>query len=118
MEEKNKWIEFYLPEIDLAHRIFPPCGEDKKKYIPTKEEESEKSCNFLLDDYTKNLTLWESPYVGIKLLNNINNTHGTWKGKKVPYDMHPPLLAEQIAKIIKGDQREKNLLLHNPGKCR
>lgn len=113
LEEKNKWIDFYLPEIDQAHRIFPPCGEDKKNYIP-----EEKGHNFLLDDYTKNLTLWEPPYVGIKLLNNINNRHGTWKGEKVSYDMHPPLLAEQLVQIINTDQRKKDLFLNQPGRSR
>lgn len=112
LEEKNKWIDFYLPEIDTAHRIFPPCGEDKKIYIPDGSRN-----NFLLDDYTKNLTLWEPPYVGIKLLNNINNTHGTWKGHRVEYDLPPDMLAEKIRKIIQGNERKREMLLH-PGRSR
>lgn len=31
-----------------------------------------------------------------KLLNGINNTHGTWKGKKVDRNQRPDILAEQI----------------------
>lgn len=113
LNEKNKWLDIYLPEIDVSHRIFPPCGEDKKNYIPDLS-----SSNFLLDDYTKNLTLWEPPCVGIKLLNGINHTHGTWKGRKVEVCLHPDLLADKLIQMINDDQREQKRLLHHPGRSR
>ena len=91
LKEKNAWLDQYLPELDAEHRIFPACGQDKKDYIPGTPGKTD----FLLDDYTKNLQLWEVPCVGIKLLNGINNTHG-WKGKKVDRKQRPDILAEQI----------------------
>lgn len=92
LKEKNAWLDQYLPELDTEHRIFPACGQDKKDYIPGTPGKTD----FLLDDYTKNLQLWDPPCVGIKLLNGINNTHGTWKGKKVDRNQRPDILAEQI----------------------
>lgn len=32
-DEKNLWLDKYLPEIDAAHRLFPPCGVDKASYL-------------------------------------------------------------------------------------
>ncbi|MEG0854816.1 MAG: hypothetical protein RSF82_13145, partial [Angelakisella sp.] len=32
--EKNQWLDEHLTEIDQSHRIFMPCGADKKDYIP------------------------------------------------------------------------------------
>lgn len=57
LAEKNDWLDRYLPEIDMQHRIFPPCGEDKKDYIPM----GVRPNDCLLDDYTKNLVLWCPP---------------------------------------------------------
>ncbi len=34
LQEKNEWLDRYLPEIDQEHRIFPPCGENKARYVP------------------------------------------------------------------------------------
>ena len=51
LEEKNAWLDKHLPEIDMEHRIFPPCGENKRDYIPG----GIKDDDFLLDDYTRNL---------------------------------------------------------------
>lgn len=33
LQEKNEWLDRYLPEIDQTHRIFVPCGSDKKEGI-------------------------------------------------------------------------------------
>lgn len=79
LDEKNAWLDKYLPEIDKEHRVFPPCGESKKDYIPGGIRESD--C--LLDDYTKNLLEWEPPAHGVKFINGINHTHKTWKGSIV-----------------------------------
>lgn len=34
LAEKNAWLDKHLPEIDENHRLFPPCGSDKKDAIP------------------------------------------------------------------------------------
>ncbi|MCI7130104.1 MAG: hypothetical protein MSA09_06050 [Lachnospiraceae bacterium] len=100
LEEKNAWIDRYLPEIDAEHRIFPPCGEDKKEFIP----QGIRSTDFLLDDYTHNLTLWEPPARGIKLLNGINHTNGTWKSDALRFDKSPDQLAKDILQIMDGGE--------------
>lgn len=96
LNEKNAWLDKYIPEIDRKHRIYPPCGEDKKDYIPG--EISRK--DFLLDDYTKNLMLWEPPGMGIKLLNGINDTHKTWQGARVSYEDSHSGLAKKIESMM------------------
>ena len=99
LDEKNKWLDMYLPEIDDSHRIFPPCGTDKKEFL-----ESAFGCisdkDFLLDDYSNNLHSWDPPARGIKLLNGINGNHGTWKKEKVSIECNATDLAKNLVHII------------------
>jgi len=100
-EEKNACLDRHLPEITREHRIFVPCGSDKKDRVRggvTKED-------FLLDDYTQNLLLWEVDGRGIKLLNGINNTRGTWTGDRIRFDKHPTELARDILDVMAGRSR-------------
>ena len=100
-DEKNAWLDRHLPEITRVHRIFVPCGSDKKGHARggvAKED-------FLLDDYTQNLLLWEAAGRGIKLLNGINNTRGTWTGDRIRFDKHPAELARDILDIMAGRNR-------------
>lgn len=96
LEEKNAWLDQHLPEIDPAHRIFPPCGVDKKAYVPDGIRDSDT----LLDDYTHNLLLWSPPAKGMKLLNGINHTRGTWKGDSITFDVPAEVLADKIMQAI------------------
>ena len=98
LQEKNEWLDQYLPEIDLEHRIFPSCGENKLDYVP----EGIRETDHLLDDYTANLMLWEPPAKGIKLLNGINHTHESWKGNMLRFDKRPEDLAKNILDIMEG----------------
>lgn len=97
-QEKNEWLDKYLPEIPKERRIFLPCGKDKKEYIPN----GVRSNDVLLDDYTNNLMLWEPPARGIKLLNGINDTRGTWKGNKLSWNKPPAVLAKDIVSVMNG----------------
>lgn len=101
LTEKNKWLDKHLPEVDAAHRIFPPCGQDKANYIPG----GLRTTDYLLDDYTKNLAAWEPPAKGIKVLNGINHTHGTWKSACLRFDKPARELAENVTDIMKGVER-------------
>lgn len=76
-KEKDAWLDQYLPEIATGHRLYPMCGTDKAKAVVG----GVRADDILIDDYTKNLMAW--PGIGIKLLNGINHTKGTWKGYKV-----------------------------------
>ena len=98
LAEKNAWLDEHLPGIDAAHRIFSPCGENKVAYVPGGVRETD----FLLDDYTHNLRLWPPPARGIKLLNGINHTRGTWEYDRVRCDKAPDCLARDIVDVMKG----------------
>lgn len=99
IKEKNQWLDAMLPEIDQEHRIFLSDGEDKKDYVPG----GVKNTDWLLDDYTKNLLLWGSAGKGIKLLNGINHTEGTWPGDAVCWNKGDSQLALNITNIIDGN---------------
>ena len=85
-EEKNDWLDKYLPIIDEEHRIFVPYGIQKKDWVDQHLNLSSKSVNILLDDYTENLNDWESDEAGnkyaIKMINDINNSKGSWLSKE------------------------------------
>lgn len=98
LKEKNEWLDMYLPEIDAAHRVFPPCGVDKKEYVPG----GIRPTDFLLDDYTKNLTLWQPPAKGIKLLNGINHTRGTWQHDCLSFEKSGKELVADVVAIMKN----------------
>lgn len=111
LAEKNQWLDKYLPEIDSKHRVFVPCGTDKKEGIPNKIRKDD----FLLDDYTKNLNDWQPPARGIKLLNGINHTRGTWPHDRIRHDRGVEELAEGILSIMRDekqiyDQKKPSLL--------
>ena len=94
--EKNEWLDFCLPMIDQVHRIFVPNGEDKTKYVPGGLRPSD----ILIDDYTKNLMDWQrAGGNGLKFLNGINATKGTWKGPKIYYYDSGNVIAGHISKI-------------------
>lgn len=99
-QEKMDWLDEHLPEVDINHRIFIPCGENKKDYIVGFNEERD----VLLDDYTHNLLKW-SPGRGIKLLNGINHSKGTWKGDMVSAEREPDELALAIVYAVKEEHR-------------
>jgi len=96
LDEKNKWLDKFIPEIDKEHRIFPPCGADKKDYLPN----GIRKDDYLLDDYTHNLILWSPPAEGIKLLNDINHTRGTWQGNCINYNKSSEELSNNIYNIM------------------
>lgn len=100
LQEKNEWLDRYLPEIDQTHRIFVPCGSDKKEGIG-----GIRSDDFLLDDYTHNLNEWQPPARGIKLLNAINHTRGSWEHDRIRYDRTPTDLADGIISIMRDERR-------------
>ena len=99
LTEKNAWLNRYLPEIDNDHRLFVPCGKNKADYIPGGVRETD----FLLDDYTQNLTLWQPPGKGIKLLNGINHTRGSWQDSRLRCDKSPCLLKKSILAVMNGE---------------
>lgn len=106
--EKQQWLDKYLPEIDAEHRIFTPCGRDKKEYIPGGIRETD--C--LLDDYTHNLNLWHPPGIGIKLLNGINHTRATWQHDCIRFDRSPVSLANAILNVMNGTNSYRDIIIN------
>lgn len=78
--EKEEWVRQYLPELKEGNKIFVPYGTNKAEYL--KEHYSPiKADDYLIDDYTQNLLEWkEYGGTGVKYLNGINHTRGTWQG--------------------------------------
>lgn len=98
LEEKNAWLDKYLPELPQEKRLFVPCGTDKSVAVPGLIRPDD----YLLDDNTKNLSEWEPPAKGIKLINRINHTNGTWQGDKIQFTHAPEELSSMISDVMKG----------------
>ena len=90
-QEKKEWLLKNYIENEV---IIVPYGEKKHEYV------SSDGVNILLDDYTKNLKEWkEKGFVGIKFLNGINSTKGTWDGYTVSHRQAPETMMKTILGI-------------------
>lgn len=79
--EKSEWLDREFP-ISLENRIWVKDGDNKAICVPG----GIRKTDILIDDYSLNLQRWEqSGGIGIKLMNGINGTKGSWKGLAVPY---------------------------------
>lgn len=96
-KEKDMWLDKYLPEIDSSHRIYVPYGEAKSNYVPKNISKSD----FLFDDKTSNLEDFEQMGgTGIKLLNGINSTFGSWRGNQINYLRTESHMAKGLEDIV------------------
>jgi len=95
--EKNAWFDKYISEIDESHRIFVPYGECKADYIPGGVKEND----YLLDDKTTNLEEFKAAGgKGIKLLNGVNHSNGTWKSSRLSYANPPEHIAFMLELVV------------------
>ena len=76
IRDKVEWLNEHMPFIGPMHRIFVPYGENKSHYVENISEN-----DYLLDDYTLNLTQWKG--TAIKWLNGRNGKKGTWNGFRI-----------------------------------
>ncbi len=101
LAEKKEWLDKFVPEIPVERRLFCPCGVEKSDCVSQKTG-SFGADDFLLDDYSLNLHSWKAAGgIGIKLMNGINGTKGTWKGPKVVRFLSGKGIADTIAEIVK-----------------
>lgn len=101
LEEKNGWLKKELPDLDAGHKIFVPCGYNKAEYLSYKFAGGVRPTDFLLDDYTRNLNQWaQAGGHGIKLLNGINHTRGTWEDDRIRCDKSPVRIVCDICGIM------------------
>lgn len=80
--DKIHWLKKYLPNLPLENICFCRNGQNKAKEIEkVLDIKIDKTC-YLLDDYTKNLTEWETVGgTGIKRLTKVSdNSRGLWTG--------------------------------------
>ncbi|MBQ2096407.1 MAG: hypothetical protein II474_10925 [Firmicutes bacterium] len=77
-DEKSEWLRRHLPEKALRSltSIFCLCGESKADAVPG----GIRPTDILVDDYNANLRDWQQKGVAIKMLNGINDRHGSWQG--------------------------------------
>lgn len=95
-KEKNKWLDLYLNELPEAKRIFVPYCEEKVAFIP----DGIKETDVLLDDHNENLVEWRNAGgFAIKILNGVNNTHGSWNGMLINPSIDPKEFLRAIRKI-------------------
>ena len=82
VEDKNAWLDQYIPEIDKEHRIFTPIGANKAGYI------SAGKGDIFLDDWNSNLSdmFLTSDAEPVKLVNAVNDVHRSWKGARIWYN--------------------------------
>lgn len=110
-DQKHQWLNKFLPEVDMEHRIFVPNGEDKKLHLPG----GIKQGDILLDDYTKNLLQWEESGIGtgVKVLNYVNSTKGKWNGSMISCKEFSDRIVEDVNLIAHGE-----VVVHDqPDKC-
>ena len=104
LREKNQWVSKYVPFIDAGHRLFVPQEIPKPEYVSALIGDVDSGF-VLLDDYSRNLHEWKAAGgTGVKLLNGINGTKGTWQGTAVSRFCSADELANSILATILGDE--------------
>lgn len=93
--DKNEWLDQYLPEIPRQNRIFVPYGCSKDNFIEHHEND------VLIDDYNPNLDDWEG--IPIKFCNGINNGSGEWKGYTISHTSSGEVIAKTIMALAKAN---------------
>lgn len=84
-QEKKYWLKTYLPYIPLDHYIFTKIGENKAEKV-TERVGVKADFYILIDDYGVNIYEWQMydiNYIGVKFLNEINNTKNKHYAYKV-----------------------------------
>lgn len=106
-DEKNKWLDKYLPEVPYENRFFVPEGVSKSDYLNNAHSIFKGKMNVLIDDYTVNLLSWkDSGYFGLKMLNGRNGSNGLWLRDNpsafLSYDDNPKSSYYKIVKMLRA----------------
>lgn len=108
-EDKNTWLNHYLPEIKQENRIYSAYGCNK--YDAFKDMGiTVEAGDIFLDDYTVNLKQMDEDtnevLTSVKLLNGINDTNRSWNGARVSINSDATSLSRQLKGISLAVQIE------------
>lgn len=99
VQEKNAWLDRYLPEIDKDHRLFPPCGSPKTLAVP----QGISKGDILIDDYGVNVRHWDELGETIKVSRNfLDSIKESMRHKRVISPDSTPLEIVRMVKKIGG----------------
>lgn len=95
IDDKNKWIDAYLPFVKTENRILIPYGAPKYQYV------SIDSNAILFDDHTPNLIDWiEHGGRGLKCRTPINSIKGVWKGDYIDSEWPDWMIYDHLVSFI------------------
>lgn len=101
LDEKNGWLDEFLPEIPQENRLFCPCTMSKSAFVQSVFGSMLNADYFLLDDYSENLHDWaDTGGTGIKLMNGLNGSKGSWTGAKVYRKQYAESISRDILRYI------------------
>ncbi len=82
VEDKKWWIRHEQVPIPEENMIFVQYGQSKAQVIRDRGIEINEG-DLFIDDYTKNLEDMCELMTCVKMLNGINDTHGSWDGSRI-----------------------------------
>lgn len=95
--DKKFWIREHCPWFTENRQVFIPYGTDKAKSLRDLVDYGD----VFLDDYTANLRDLQNAFGKqmecVKVLNGINDTNHSWKGKRISIYSDAQHIAESIA---------------------
>ena len=98
-KEKFTCLKKYFADLTKDEVIFVPYGESKFDYVKEVGEPGNVIC--IIDDYSDNLHDAEAHGVtGIKAMNGLNGTKGTWAGERISVYDHPVKNMMAIQRIM------------------
>lgn len=105
LDQKNAWLDYYLPEICHGQRLFTQIGQPKNLAVKGGVRQS-----LLIDDYNKNLREWrDAGGEAVKLVNDVNHTGEgrwrgdvgkLWRGTVIRYDRTPEEIVEIVTRLV------------------
>lgn len=99
-QEKRLWMKQHCPFIPESHYLFCPTTANKADFVPG----GIRATDVLIDDLSANLHSWALHAKGLKLMNGINGTKGSWTGPRIFLADPPEVLVDQIVAICHGTQ--------------
>ena len=100
VDDKNWWMDRFVPHIDISKRIYVPCGSEKVEYFYEKVGRDITRADILIDDNSDVLRSWEiNGGTGIKVRTAENGRFGTWRGFSFRETDDPGSIASYIVYI-------------------